>query len=90
MKYGLIAYLILINIAAFALYAMDKKRAQRKMWRVPEGRLLLIAALGGSLGALCAMHALHHKTKHAKFYILVPTFFFVHAGVFAYLFWRFS
>ena len=87
-KYVLAGYLILANLAAFALFAVDKRRAQRKMWRIPESALLWAAALGGSLGALLGMHLLHHKTKHPKFYILIPTLFLLHAAVFAYVFWR--
>lgn len=88
---GLLAgYLVLMNLAAFALYALDKRRAQRRMWRVPEATLLLAAALGGSLGALLGIHLLRHKTKYLKFTVLVPLFFCVHAAVFSYLFWRIS
>ncbi len=88
MKYVLTGYLVLMNLAAFALFALDKRRAQRKMWRIPESTLLWTAALGGSLGALLGMRLLRHKTKHPKFYLLVPTLFLLHVAVFAYVFWR--
>lgn len=86
----LAAYLVLVNLAAFFLYALDKRRARRRMWRVPESMLLLVAALGGSLGALLGIHLLRHKTKHLKFTLLVPALLLAHAAVFPYLFWRIS
>ena len=85
---ALAVYIAAVNLLAFALYAVDKRRARLRMWRIRESTLLLAAALGGSLGALLGMHLLHHKTKHPKFYLLVPTLFLLHAAVFAYFFWR--
>ena len=65
-------YLLIINMVAFAAYGIDKQRAIRKEWRISEKSLLLLAALGGALGALFGMHLFHHKTKQLKFNILVP------------------
>lgn len=87
-RYVLAGYLVLMDLAAFALFAADKRRARRKMWRIPEAALLWTTALGGSLGALLGMHLLRHKTRHPKFYILVPALFLLHTAVFAYVFWR--
>ncbi len=87
MKYVLMGYLAVMNTAAFALFAADKRRAVKGRRRVPESTLLTVCALGGSLGALLGMHCLHHKTKHPKFYLLVPTLFLLHAAVFSYVFW---
>lgn len=80
-------YLVLINFITFILYAADKDKAKRGKWRIPEATLLFFAAIGGSLGALFAMLLLHHKTKHPKFYILVPLFLIIHIAiaVFSYL-----
>lgn len=86
----LAAYLAAVNLAAFALFALDKRRARRHMWRIPEATLILVSAIGGSLGGLLGMHLLHHKTKHAKFYITVPTLLVLQAAIFGYLFWRIS
>lgn len=90
MKYLLAAYLIIINISAFALYAADKRRARLRMWRIPESTLLAVSFFGGSIGALLGMHLLRHKTKHPKFYILVPVSLILDAAVFSYVFWRIS
>ena len=77
----LFAYLLGMNAAAYILMAVDKTNAIRKARRIPEAVLLLIAALGGSLGEWLGMAGLHHKTKHKKFLILVPLFLFVHIAL---------
>lgn len=71
MFYGII-YILLINIVAFTLYGLDKKKAKKGLWRISEAKLLLIAIIGGSVGAIVGMRMFHHKTKHPKFYIGLP------------------
>lgn len=66
------AYLFVLNVAAFAVYGWDKLCAKRGMWRVPEKILLLLAFLGGSVGALAGMAVFRHKTLHLKFRYGVP------------------
>lgn len=78
-------YLIAVNIIAFAVYGIDKYKAVHKKWRIPESTLILLAAMGGSLGALLSMILFHHKTKHPKFYICVPMFIAIHAAIIIYL-----
>lgn len=65
-------YLLAVNIAAFAVYGWDKMCARRGMWRVPEKILLLLAFLGGSVGAMVGMAIFRHKTLHLKFRYGVP------------------
>lgn len=62
-----IIYLIGINIVGFVAMFIDKQRAIRKKWRIPEKNLFFIAFIGGSLGVILGMNALRHKTKHIKF-----------------------
>ena len=70
---GLLAvYLAAINLATFAVYGVDKRRARRGKWRVPEKTLFLLPLLGGSVGALLGMRMFHHKTKHWYFVWGIP------------------
>ena len=65
-------YLVIINIAAVVVYGWDKLCAIRKRWRVPEMTLLVVALLGGSIGAIAAMQVFRHKTLHLKFKYGLP------------------
>ena len=65
-------YLILVNAVAFLLMLIDKQKAKKKQWRIPEATLMGSAAIGGSIGALAGMYTFRHKTKHPKFTIGVP------------------
>ena len=60
-------YVVAINAATFAAFALDKRAAERRAWRVPEARLLMMAAFGGSPGALVAQQTLRHKTRKEPF-----------------------
>lgn len=68
----LLAYLLLINAAGFTLMLVDKHRARKNKWRIRESTLLLVAALGGSVGSLIGMYAVRHKTRHPKFALGIP------------------
>ena len=68
---GLI-YIIGMNLLGFALFGLDKRKARRGEWRIPERRLFLAAVLGGSLGAWIGMYVFRHKTKHWKFRVGIP------------------
>ena len=60
-------YGVAINLVTFAAFALDKRAAERRAWRIPEARLLMLAAFGGSPGALVAQQALRHKTRKESF-----------------------
>ena len=66
------AYLLFINIDAFALMALDKSRARRGKRRIPEATLFLVAVLGGSPGIIAGMYAFRHKTQHWYFRLGFP------------------
>ena len=68
----LIYYLLGINVITFVLYGVDKVKSKKGWWRIPEKTLLMLAVIGGSMGALCGIRLFHHKTKHKKFYLGVP------------------
>ena len=67
-----IGYLLLINAAGFVLMRVDKQKAIKNKWRIPESTLLTVAALGGSFGIYAGMYAFRHKTRHTKFSVGVP------------------
>ncbi len=68
----LVGYLVIVNIIAFGMYGVDKQKAIKKQWRIPEAQLLAVAAIGGSAGALLGMQFFHHKTRKWKFRLGVP------------------
>jgi uncharacterized membrane protein YsdA (DUF1294 family) len=65
------------NLLTFVTYGIDKYKARHKKWRIPEAMLLLLAALGGSIGALLAMRLFRHKTLHRKFRYGIPAILLV-------------
>ena len=77
--------LIAVNLVSFALYGLDKLKAKKGLWRIKESTLLLVAALGGSLGALLGMEIFRHKTKHWQFKVLVPVFLALHIALAVWL-----
>lgn len=68
----LLGYLAVINVIAFALMGIDKSKAKRRAWRIPEKTLFLSAILGGSIGAILGMQTFRHKTKHWYFQYGLP------------------
>lgn len=82
----LTVYLLLINALGLLLMLADKRRAQKKQWRIPEATLMLVAAIGGSIGSLLGMYAFHHKTRHPKFFLGIPAILVIQA-VAAWLLW---
>lgn len=65
-------YLVIMSIIGFAMMGIDKHRAIKKAWRIPERTLFMVAFLGGGIGVFIGMHTFHHKTKHIKFIVLFP------------------
>ena len=74
-------FLVVINLATFILYGIDKKRAQDKKWRISEKSLLLIALLGGAFGATAGMFFFRHKTRHWYFRLGLPLMALLWAGI---------
>ena len=71
MRY-LLPYLLTVNAAAFLLMLIDKEKAKKRKYRIPEDTLMGIAMLGGSLGAWFGMQVFRHKTLHKKFALGIP------------------
>jgi len=68
----LFLYLLIVNAIGFLLMLVDKWKARKKLWRIPESSLLLAAAIGGSIGSLAGMYTFRHKTRHLKFTLGIP------------------
>jgi uncharacterized membrane protein YsdA (DUF1294 family) len=82
----LLNYLVIINIIAFIVYGIDKLKAKRGKWRITETTLLLLAIIGGSIGAWCGVKVWHHKTLHKKFRYGIPLIIALQTAMVVYLY----
>ena len=74
MAFLIAVVVVVMNVLAFLLMAMDKSAAKQGKWRVPERTLFLVTALFGGLGGVLGMQLLRHKTKHWYFQLFFPVF----------------
>ena len=70
-------YLTAVNLFGLILMGIDKAKAKRRKWRIPEATLFLVAAIGGSIGSIIGMYLFRHKTKHLSFTIGMPVILLV-------------
>lgn len=83
----LVIYFFIINIVGFAVMGIDKKRAIKQNWRIPEATLFLVALIGGSLGTTIGMRFFHHKTRHWYFVYGMPAILILQVIIFLVLFY---
>lgn len=83
----IVLYIVVINVVTFFLYGVDKWKAKRSRWRIPESVLLGMAAVGGSIGAWLGMRVWHHKTQHKKFCYGVPFILLAQIVLLVWIFW---
>ena len=83
---SLLCYLAIVNVITFIVYGIDKLKAKKAKWRIPESTLLLLAIVGGSIGAWCGVKIWHHKTLHKKFKYGIPLIIAIQITVIIYLF----
>ena len=76
-------YFLCISVFASVLSALDKKKAKRKKWRIPESVLLAVALLGGAAAEYVTMKKIHHKTRHKKFMVGLPLIMVLHVLIIA-------
>lgn len=81
---SLLYYLIAINAITFITYGIDKWKARKNKWRIPESTLLLLAVFGGSIGAFLGMRVWRHKTMHKKFKYGIPSILVLQIGLLLY------
>lgn len=83
----LIGYLLIANLVGFAMMGIDKRRAIKHAWRIPEKILFLASLLGGSIGTWVGMYAYRHKTKHWYFVVGMPAILVVQVAVYFLVKW---
>ena len=81
----ILGYLLAVNITSFLLYGIDKYKAKKGRWRISEATLLLMAVIGGSIGAWGGMRIWHHKTMHKKFKYGIPIIIILQVALAVYL-----
>ena len=68
----LLSYFIAVNLTGFVLMGIDKYKAKKRAFRIPEATLFIIAIIGGSIGSIIGMYAFRHKTRHRSFVYGMP------------------
>ena len=81
----ILLYLLIINAIGFVLMLVDKHKARKNLWRIPEATLMSAAALGGSVGCLLGMYTVRHKTRHLKFTLGIPLILAAQSALALYL-----
>ncbi|SDN96347.1 Uncharacterized membrane protein YsdA, DUF1294 family [Prevotella communis] len=74
----LLYYFVCVNVLTFFVYGIDKWQARQGKWRISESTLLLLAVIGGSIGAWLGMRVWRHKTMHKKFKYGIPAILMIH------------
>ena len=85
MEIYLLYYLAVVNTITFIVYGIDKLKAKKRKWRIPESTLLLLAIIGGSVGAWCGVKVWLHKTLHKKFIYGIPLIVIIQISIIIYL-----
>ena len=81
----ILGYLLAVNIVTFFLYGIDKYKAKKGRWRISEATLLMMAVIGGCIGAWAGMRLWHHKTMHKKFKYGIPVIIILQVAIAVYL-----
>jgi uncharacterized membrane protein YsdA (DUF1294 family) len=76
-----VLYLLLMNIIGLVVFGIDKSKAKRKAWRIPEKGLFLVSLLGGSIGTWAGMYIFRHKTRHWYFVVGMPAILILQIAV---------
>lgn len=77
----LVIYLLVVNIVGFAMMGIDKRKAIKGAWRIPEASLFLAAIIGGSMGSILGMEIFRHKTRHWYFKYGMPAILILQIGI---------
>lgn len=82
---NIIIYLLVINLVAFISMGIDKWKAKRGAWRIPESTLISLVLLGGGIGGIAGMYTFRHKTKKPRFFIGFPLIFITELIIAVYI-----
>lgn len=85
----IIIYFVIINLIGFLAMGIDKYKAKKNYWRIPEGTLMMLAVLGGGIGTISGIYIFRHKTKKMKFTVGMPTILISEIAIIVYLFIKF-
>ena len=80
----ILIYLVSINLIGFLAMGIDKYKAKKGIWRIPENTLFMLCVLGGGFGTIVGMHFFHHKTKKKAFTIGMPLILIMEILIFIY------
>ncbi|WP_070121829.1 DUF1294 domain-containing protein [Bacillus marinisedimentorum] len=86
LTYLLAGWAIAVNITGFAIMGMDKRRAVKQRWRIPEKTIWMLSLFGGAAGVGAGMRKFRHKTKHIAFQFGVPVLLFFNMAAYIWLF----
>ena len=81
---NIIIYLLVINVLGFLAMGLDKLKARKGRWRIPENTLFAFTILGGGIGTIAGMYVFHHKTKKMKFKVGMPLVLILEILIFVY------
>lgn len=84
--WSVLIYLLIMNIIGLFMMGIDKSKAKRHAWRIPEKTLFIVSAIGGSIGTWAGMYLFRHKTKHWYFVIGMPAILVVHIAIAVFVF----
>ena len=87
-KYVLI-YVLVINVIGFLAMGIDKLKAKKDWWRIPEGTLMMLCLLGGGIGTICGKYKFRHKTKKLKFTVGMPTILILEIAIVLYVVFKY-
>lgn len=86
MEQSILLYILVVNILTYILMWLDKQKARKNQYRIPERTFFLLSILGGAVGTLIGMRTFRHKTKHPRFTVGIPILIVLNIVLFSYLF----
>ena len=81
----LIIYFVIMNIVGFAIMGIDKRKAIKRTFRIPEATLFIVALIGGSIGSIIGMQVFRHKTRHWYFVFGMPAILVIQIALLVFL-----